>query len=71
MEEVDTELDAAKRFKNVQEAWAILDKDVPLLPVAQHNVGELWYPYLRNVVTPRTNAALFNMRRWDDIWMDR
>jgi peptide/nickel transport system substrate-binding protein len=70
VQQIDRELDHAKRKALVQQAEMILEQDPPLLPVSWEKINDGWYTYVKGV-NPYHIFGIYDVVRWDTAWLDR
>ena len=66
--QIDRELDDAKRKVLVRKAEDILEKDPPLLPVSWEKIYDGWYNYVKGV-NPYKIVGIYDVVRWDTAWL--
>ena len=69
VDQIDRELDEAKRLTLVAQAEAILEKDPPVLPVAWEKINDAWYTYVKGH-NPYHYFGMFDVVRFDTFWLD-
>ena len=70
VEQIDRELDEAKRKALVRQAEAILEQDPPLLPNSWEKINDAWYTYVKGH-NPTNYFGLYDVVRCDTIWLDK
>jgi ABC-type transport system substrate-binding protein len=70
VDEIDTEVDAAKRKELVRKAEAIMEQDPPLLPVAWENIIDIYYNYVKGH-NPKDYFGMYDVVRFDTFWLDK
>jgi peptide/nickel transport system substrate-binding protein len=70
VQQIDRELDHAKRKALVQQAEMIMEQDPPLLPVSWEKINDGWYTYVKGV-NPYQIFGIYDVVRWDTAWLDR
>lgn len=68
--QIDRELDEAKRKTLVSQAEAIMEQDPPLLPVSWEKINDGWYDYVKGH-NPYNYFGMFDVVRFDTFWLDR
>ncbi len=69
VEQIDRELDEAKRKALVAQAEAIMEQDPPVLPVAWEKINDAWYNYVKGH-NPYNYFGMFDVVRFDTFWLD-
>jgi peptide/nickel transport system substrate-binding protein len=70
VEQIDRELDAAKRKDLVRQAEAIMEQDPPVLPVAWEQINDVWYDYVKGH-NPYEYFGIYDVARLDTFWLDK
>jgi ABC-type oligopeptide transport system substrate-binding subunit len=66
--QIERELDDAKRKVLVRKAEEILESDPPLIPVAYEQIYDAWYNKVRGQ-NPSTYFGIYDVVRWDTVWI--
>jgi ABC-type transport system substrate-binding protein len=66
--QIEKELDDNKRKAMVRKAEDILENDPPLIPVAYEQIYDAWYNKVRGQ-NPSTYFGIYDVVRWDNVWM--
>ncbi|HZV95418.1 MAG TPA: ABC transporter substrate-binding protein [Candidatus Nitrosocosmicus sp.] len=66
--QVDRELDDNRRKTLVRKAEEILEDDPPLIPVAYEQIYDAYYNRVRGQ-NPSTFFGIYDVVRWDNVWM--
>ena len=69
LNKIDRELDAEKRLQLIREAELLMEREVPLAPVAWEEITDGWWNYVKGV-DPRHNVGIYDVIRWDTAWLD-
>ena len=69
VDQIDRELDEAKRKTLVSQAEAIMEQDTPVLPVAWEKINDAWYNYVKGH-NPYNYFGMFDVVRFDTFWLD-
>src|SRR5712692_8418562 len=69
VDQIDRELDEAKRKTLVSQAEAIMEQDPPVLPVAWEKINDAWYNYVKGH-NPYNYFGMFDVVRFDTFWLD-
>ncbi len=67
---IDGEIDDGKRKALIHQAEDILEQDPPLLPVAWEKIYDGWYNYVRGH-NPGNYFGIYDVVRWDTVWLDK
>ena len=67
----NNELDTARRKTLIRQAEAIMEQDPPLLPVAWEKMNDAWYTYVKGHTPKPSYFGIYDVVRWDTIWLDK
>jgi peptide/nickel transport system substrate-binding protein len=70
LDEIDRDVDPAKRLAKVRQAEAVMEQDPPTLPVAWEKVNDVWYEYVKGH-RPQNYFGTFDVVRLDTFWLDK
>ncbi len=70
IDQIDREVDPAKRQALIRQAEAIFEQDPPLLPVAWEKIDDIWYDYVKGL-RPDDYFGAYDVCRQDTFWMDK
>ena len=70
IDQIDREVDPAKRLALIRQAEAIFEQDPPLLPVAWEKIDDIWYNYVKGL-RPDDYFGAYDVCRQDTFWMDK
>ena len=70
VQQIDRELDEAKRQALVRQAEDILEQDPPLLPNSWEKINDAWYTYVKGH-NPTNYFGLYDVVRCDTMWLDK
>ena len=70
VEQIDSEVEAAKRKELVHQAEAILEQDPPVLPICWEQINDVWWTYLKGY-NPYDYFGLYDVSREDIFWLDK
>jgi ABC-type oligopeptide transport system substrate-binding subunit len=70
VQQIDRELDEAKRKALVRQAEEIMEQDPPLLPVSWEKVDDGWYNYVKGH-NPYNYFGIYDVVRFDTFWLDK
>src|SRR6266566_3040778 len=68
VDQIDHELDAAKRKALIRQAEAIMEQDPPVLPVAWEKMNDAYYNYVKGH-NPYNYFGMFDVVRFDTFWL--
>ena len=66
--QIEREVDDGRRKTLVRQAEEILEKDPPLLPVSYEKIYDAWHNKVRGQ-NPSTFFGIYDVVRWDTVWM--
>jgi len=69
MNQIDRELDLTKRLQLIRDAELILEREVPLAPVAWEEITDAWWNYVKGNDV-KHNVGIYDVVRWDTTWLD-
>ncbi len=69
-DQIDRELDPAKRKVLIQQAEAIFEQDPPVLPVAWEQLIDIWYSNVKGA-NPYEYFGAYDVIRHDVVWLDK
>jgi ABC-type transport system substrate-binding protein len=69
--QIDRELDEKKRKALIQQAEEVMEKDPPLLPVAWEKMNDAWYNYVKGHTAKPSYFGIYDVVRWDTVWLDK
>jgi ABC-type transport system substrate-binding protein len=69
-DQIDREIDPAKRLALVRQAEAIMEQNPPLLPVAWEQINDVWYSYVKGL-NPASYFGVYDIDRQDTVWLDK
>ena len=69
LDKIDRELDPDKRLQLIREAELLMEREVPLAPVAWEEITDGWWNYVKGI-DPRHNVGIYDVIRWDTAWLD-
>jgi len=70
VDQIDREVDPAKRLALVRETEAIMEENPPLLPVAWEKINDVWYNYVKGH-NPYDYFGIYDVVREDTFWLDK
>jgi peptide/nickel transport system substrate-binding protein len=70
VDQIDREIDPAKRLALVHQAEAIMEENPPLLPVAWEKINDVWYNYVKGH-NPYDYFGIYDVVREDTFWLDK
>jgi ABC-type transport system substrate-binding protein len=69
--QIDRELDDKKRKALIQQAEEVMEQDPPLLPVAWEKMNDAWYNYVKGHTAKPSYFGIYDVVRWDTVWLDK
>src|SRR6201987_1051424 len=70
LDQIDLEVDPAKRVALVRQTEAIMEDDPPVLPVAWEKINDVWYDYVKGH-NPYDYFGIYHVVREDTFWLDK
>jgi peptide/nickel transport system substrate-binding protein len=70
LDQIDTEVDAARRMALIRRAEDIMEQDPPLVPVAWENILDIWHNYVKGH-NPKDYFGIYDVVRFDTHWLDK
>jgi len=70
LDQIDGEIDTAKRLALVRQAETIMEHDPPILPVAWEKINDVWRDYVKGH-NPHDYFGTFDVVRMDTSWLDK
>jgi len=70
VDQIDREVDPAKRLAFVRQAETIMEEDPPVLPVAWEKINDVWYNYVKGL-DPYDFFGVYDVVRQDTVWLDK
>jgi peptide/nickel transport system substrate-binding protein len=70
VDQIDREVDPAKRQALVRQTEAIMEENPPLLPVAWEKINDVWYDYVKGH-NPSDYFGVYDVVREDTFWLDK
>jgi peptide/nickel transport system substrate-binding protein len=70
VDQIDREVDPAKRLTLVRQTEAIMEEDPPVLPVAWEKINDVWYDYVKGH-NPYDYFGIYDVVREDTFWLDK
>ena len=71
VDQIDHELDLAKRKALIRQAENIMEQDPPVLPVAWEKMNDAWYNYVKGHLPTSSYFGIYDVVRWDTAWLDK
>jgi peptide/nickel transport system substrate-binding protein len=69
-DQIDLEVDSAKRLALIRQAEAIFEQDPPVLPVAWEQINDVWWNYVKGF-NPYEYFGIYDVARQDLFWLDK
>jgi peptide/nickel transport system substrate-binding protein len=70
VDQIDREVDPAKRHELVRQAEDIMEQDPPVLPIAWEKINDVWYDYVKGL-DPYDFFGVYDVVRQDTVWLDK
>ncbi|MGE0224031.1 MAG: ABC transporter substrate-binding protein [Acetobacteraceae bacterium] len=70
LNDIDREVDPAKRLAQIRKAEMIMENDPPLLPICWEKINDAWYNYVKGIY-PQNYFGLYDIDRYDIAWLDK
>lgn len=70
VDQIDVEVDSAKRLALIRQAETIMENDPPVLPVAWENIIDIWFQYVKGH-NPKDYFGIYDVVRFDTHWLDK
>ncbi len=69
-DQIDIEVDPAKRLALIHQAEDIMEQDPPVLPIAWENIIDIWFNYVKGH-NPKDYFGIYDVVRFDTHWLDK
>ena len=69
-QQIDREVDPAKRMALIRKAEEIMEADPPVLPMTWEKINDVWYSYVKGH-DPREYFGVYDVTRLDTVWLDK
>ncbi|MSP03411.1 MAG: ABC transporter substrate-binding protein [Acetobacteraceae bacterium] len=70
LDQIDVEVDAAKRLALIRKAEDIMEQDPPLLPVAWEKINDIWHNFVKGH-NAKDYFGIYDVVRFDTHWLDK
>ena len=70
VDQIDREVDPAKRKALVRQAEAIMEQDPPVLPICWEQINDVWWNYVKGY-NPYDYFGIYDVVRQDIFWLDK
>ena len=70
VDQIDVEVDPAKRLELIRKAEELMEQDPPLVPVAWEYILDVWYNYVKGH-NPKDYFGIYDVVRFDTFWLDK
>src|SRR5580698_7793860 len=70
VDQIDREVDPAKRLALIHKTEAIMEDTIPVLPVAWEKINDVWYNYVKGH-KPDDYFGIYDVVREDIFWLDK
>src|SRR5262249_6528166 len=71
VDQIEHELDLAKRKALIRQAEDIMEQHPPVLPVAWEKMNDAWYNYVKGYLATSSDFGIYDVVRWDTAWLDK
>ena len=68
--QIDAEVDPAKRLGFIRQAEEIMEQDPPVLPISWENILDIYYNYVKGH-NPRDYFGIYDCVRFDTFWLNK
>ncbi len=69
-DQIDAEVDPAKRLAFIRMAEEIMEQDPPVLPISWENILDIYYNYVKGH-NPKDYFGIYDIVRFDTFWLDK
>jgi ABC-type transport system substrate-binding protein len=70
VDQIDLEVDTAKRLALIRQAEDLMEQNPPLVPVAWENILDVWYNYVKGH-NAKDYFGIYDVVRFDTFWLDK
>jgi peptide/nickel transport system substrate-binding protein len=70
IDQIDIEVDTAKRLALIRQCEEIMEQSPPVLPVAWENILDIYYNYVKGH-NPKDYFGVYDCVRFDTFWLDK
>ena len=70
VDQIDSEVDPAKRKALVRQAEEIMEQDPPVLPICWEQINDVWWNYVKGY-NPYDYFGIYDVVREDIFWLDK
>jgi ABC-type oligopeptide transport system substrate-binding subunit len=70
LQRINREIDEDARKALIRQAEEVMEQDPPLLPVAYEKMNDAWYNYVKGQ-NPSSFFGIYDVVRWDTVWLDK
>jgi peptide/nickel transport system substrate-binding protein len=70
LDEIDREVDPAKRLALIRKTEAIMEQEIPVLPVAWEQINDVYAKYVKGH-NPKDYFGIYDVAREDTFWLDK
>ena len=70
VDQIDAEVDPAKRKALIRQAEAIMEQDPPVLPICWEQINDVWWNYVKGY-NPYDYFGVYDVVRQDIFWFDK
>jgi peptide/nickel transport system substrate-binding protein len=70
LDEIDREIDPAKRLALIRKTEAIMEQEIPVLPVAWEQINDVYQSFVKGH-NPKDYFGIYDVVREDTFWLDK
>jgi peptide/nickel transport system substrate-binding protein len=70
VDQIDSEVDPAKRLALIRQAEDIVEQDPPVLPICWEQINDVWWNYVKGY-NPYDYFGVYDVVRQDIFWLDK
>jgi len=70
LDQIDSEIDPAKRLVFIRQCEDIMEQDPPLFPVSWENILDIYYNFVKGH-NPKDYFGIYDCVRFDTFWLDK
>jgi ABC-type transport system substrate-binding protein len=70
VDQIDREIDPAKRKELVKQTEPLMEADPPVLPISWEQINDVWFDYVKGH-NPAEYFGIYDVARHDTMWLDK
>jgi len=70
VDQIDREIDPAKRKELVRQTEPLMEADPPVLPISWEQINDVWFDYVKGH-NPAEYFGIYDVARHDTMWLDK